>query len=507
MSDLMNLISNANAADVRYETLEGRKHVVVPIVMMTEGVHKGSGGSILYKNQEMAAAPTIWDHKPIVVYHPEINGKGTSACDPTILNTQKIGIMLHTQYADKLKCEGWIDIERANAVDKRVMTAIDTKKMMEVSTGVFVDVTKEEGEWQGEKYVGTAGNLRADHLAILPDQIGACSIADGAGLLRNAAQDQPNVARLNAQLGPIINARVTAGTLILNELSFSNISNALTLSLRDRLGKTWMGWIEDVYPDFIVYAKDDKLFRLKYTIDGEKVTLGNEPPEEVVRVTEYRTVSGTFVGNSEKGNITMTKVERVNALITNGGFKEDDRAYLMLQTEQDLGRFPTTLVKNNEPTAEEKAAADKKAADEAEAAKAGTATVPNAGTAPVANKASTVAEFIANAPPQIGRLLTNALNHEAAERSKLAKIVLNSKGNVFSEAYLNDPGRSIDELQGMAALAQAAQPEPAPQTYGYQPPPTLNYTGAGAGGVPVTNSAVTETPLPRPGNMFAKKTA
>lgn len=34
-----------------------------------------------------------------------------------------------------------------------------------------------------------ARNHRPDHLAILPDQVGACSLADGAGLIRNAWED------------------------------------------------------------------------------------------------------------------------------------------------------------------------------------------------------------------------------------------------------------------------------------------------------------------------------
>jgi hypothetical protein len=260
--DLMTLVSNADTATVRHETLEGRPHVVVPVVMMTEGVHKGSGGSVLYNAQHLGACPSIWDHKPIVVYHPEIDGKGASACDPVILNKQKVGIMLHTAYEDKLKCEAWIDIDRANAVDLRVMQAINNKKMMEVSTGVYVDLKNEAGEWQGEKYVGSAENLRADHLALLPDQKGACSIADGAGLLRNSAAPEDDSVR---RLDSIISGLITNKKLIANAMSFSNIREALQVALYERLqptpslkssinsptGRDW--WLEDVYPSFCVY--------------------------------------------------------------------------------------------------------------------------------------------------------------------------------------------------------------------------------------------------------------
>jgi hypothetical protein len=49
-----------------------------------------------------------------------------------------------------------------------------------------MDVQKQVGTLNGMEYGRIARNLMPDHLAILPDKIGACSIADGAGLLRNS---------------------------------------------------------------------------------------------------------------------------------------------------------------------------------------------------------------------------------------------------------------------------------------------------------------------------------
>ena len=55
---------------------------------------------------------------------------------------------------------------------------------MEVSTGLFTENVQANGVFGGKAYHAIATNYRPDHLAILPDQIGACSIEDGAGLLR-----------------------------------------------------------------------------------------------------------------------------------------------------------------------------------------------------------------------------------------------------------------------------------------------------------------------------------
>ena len=59
--------------------------------------------------------------------------------------------------------------------------------IIEVSTGYFADKLDESGEFEGEEYDGVQINLRPDHLAILPNTIGACSVDDGCGFPRTNA--------------------------------------------------------------------------------------------------------------------------------------------------------------------------------------------------------------------------------------------------------------------------------------------------------------------------------
>lgn len=196
----------------------------------------------------------------------------------------------------------------------------------------------------------------------------------------------------------------------------------------------------------------------------------------------------------------MTKPELVSKLITNGGWKESDRPYLMEQKEEDLKRYPIT---NAEMSDAEKAAAAKAKKDKEDADKltANTDTQIN-------NQAPailTTEQYLAAAPASIKTLLTNALEHEKTEKKRLAAIITNAKGNQFTAAYLEAPERTVPELQALVSLAQGGATEQ-PSQQGYQPPPMLmgNYAGAAAGGV-ITNAAVTETALPRPSNPFAKK--
>ncbi len=183
--NIQNLTFNySSAGGTRREQLHGRDYIVAPMAMLTEGVHNGSGGPLYYPEKECRAAAQSWNMRPVVVYHPEINGQGVSACDPDILEKQQVGMVMNTVWDGKLRAEAWLEEDRLSAVDNRILDALEQNKMMEVSTGLFTDNEPEAGTYQTKAYTHIARNHRPDHLAILPDRVGACSIADGAGLLQ-----------------------------------------------------------------------------------------------------------------------------------------------------------------------------------------------------------------------------------------------------------------------------------------------------------------------------------
>ena len=185
------VIVNADMALVRNEVLEGRNYKAIPMVMLKEAVLNGSNGPTFYPADEIRKAPIGWNYKPVVVYHPTVNGQGVSATDPVIIEQQKIGLIMNTKFVDGvLKAEAWIDVDKANKVDERVMTAINNGQMVEVSTGLFSDTEVMFGTHDGDQYGQIARNYVPDHLAVLPDKKGALSIEAGAGLLRNEDEEQ-----------------------------------------------------------------------------------------------------------------------------------------------------------------------------------------------------------------------------------------------------------------------------------------------------------------------------
>jgi hypothetical protein len=183
------------AGKPRQEEWNGRQYLVVPLTMLVPGVLQGSKGPLLYPAEEVKKSPDDWNHIPIVVYHPMKDGKPVSARSPSILSKYGVGFVFHSRTDSKgvLKGEGWLDVEATRRVDKSVLDSVQLGKPIELSTGLFVDdEPAPEGaifnDHRGQrKYVGIARNYKPDHLAILPSGKGACSLADGCGVLINEA--------------------------------------------------------------------------------------------------------------------------------------------------------------------------------------------------------------------------------------------------------------------------------------------------------------------------------
>src|SRR5690349_11461198 len=70
---------------VRERTLHGRKYFVAPMTMMVPGVLAGNKGPLYYPPEEVSRDPMAWNHMPIVLNHPEVNGLAVSARVPEIL--------------------------------------------------------------------------------------------------------------------------------------------------------------------------------------------------------------------------------------------------------------------------------------------------------------------------------------------------------------------------------------------------------------------------------------
>ena len=179
----------ANLAGIRRETLNGRQYVVAGVTLISPGVLVGSQGALLYPPDEIAKNQDAWNGVPLVLRHPTRNGLAVSGRDPKVLATQGLGYLYSVNTEDgKLRGEAWLDLESLIRVDAdladnhKLLPRLERGEPVEISTGLFTSNEPSNGTHDGKQYVAIARDYRPDHLAILPDQKGACSVADGCGI-------------------------------------------------------------------------------------------------------------------------------------------------------------------------------------------------------------------------------------------------------------------------------------------------------------------------------------
>ena len=267
---------------IREEELDGRHYVVVPMTMILEGVHTGSQGAVYYSIDELAKTPKMWNFKPVLLEHPF---RGDTATDLEVYKKQSVGMIMNTHFIDgKLKAEAWVDKEKAQAKCPEILEHIQHKLPMEVSTGLFSELVLDDGVWQGEPYAGRIINIRADHLAILPKKQGACSLADGAGLLINQKKEMPDTLNI---ITTVVNQEYVAGSLVTDDDDTKEEEpNDNDAEIREK-------------PQEKVEAKkDDRPIenplqkQIFTTADGYKITV--EPPQnKVLDIPEPDFASGT----------------------------------------------------------------------------------------------------------------------------------------------------------------------------------------------------------------------
>jgi hypothetical protein len=182
--------SHATTSGVKEITHGGRRYLVSPVVALREGILNG----IYVGAAEFGKFAQSWAGRPIPISHPKADGLHTTANTPDIWANDVLGHFWNVEVANgALKGEIWIDLDKAQLMGERAISIVNrlrAQEQMEVSTAYFCDMEVKSGTWGGQSYTGVAHNIRPDHLAILPDEAGACSWADGCGTPRVNAQEQ-----------------------------------------------------------------------------------------------------------------------------------------------------------------------------------------------------------------------------------------------------------------------------------------------------------------------------
>lgn len=206
MSRPITMTANLMAGS-RREDYEGRAHIIVPVIMARADVPMN--GAIIPPDELI---PQSWNGVPVTAGHPRDGDAYQTANSPDALSRWSIGKIFNARVdGSALKAEAWIDVERAERVAPGLVAEIESGRPIDVSTGYYSASQASAGEVSGREYDRVHYDIKPDHLALLPNEAGACSWADGCGVRANrkglAMTAQEFLDAIKAAVGVTGNAR------------------------------------------------------------------------------------------------------------------------------------------------------------------------------------------------------------------------------------------------------------------------------------------------------------
>ncbi len=382
-NDLENYSQTSINYQVRTQIYQGKKQIIVPVVMMVEGVHSGSHGPLLHLAEDLGKYPASWDGIPVMIGHPSIDGYNVSANIPEVLE-QSVGRVFHSRIEDnKLKAEVWLDEQKLIAISPTALSYIQEGRQLEVSVGVYTDEEQSSGIYtnsagEEEQYNAIARNHRPDHLALLPGESGACGWSDGCGIRANSGVIV-NEEKNDMNNDVILTMKKVAHENILMSITdnkqgyfelIQKIQSALdaactqeTAAMDQPDAEDIQGnsdaynynMIEEVYDGYIVYRKrcndleKDGWYQQSYIVNADdSVSLSGEPVRvrREVNYVQINKMIRTKI-NSNKGENKMPEdkpccLEKVVELLGNsqlGLTEADDREWLLGLGPERLARL------------------------------------------------------------------------------------------------------------------------------------------------------------------------
>ena len=361
--------------ETRIETYNNKRHMVVPVVMMVEGVHSGSRGPLLHLASELGKFTDAWNGIPIVIQHPQINGHYVSANIPTVLDSRSVGRVFNTKIENKaLKAEAWLEVDALARVSPIAQKYIREHKPLQVSVGVFSDEETKPGTHNGENYTAIARNHRPDHLALLPNEEGACNWADGCGIRVNKADNTLSLGyealeevlsnNTSELYENALKAVYRAGAIIANGKDLRELVRTLSdkvdsMDVRRGDNMYTSHYLESVYDNYLVYRKVERepnqprtpeYYKQSYLAKDDGTIEFVDDPVQVTKEIKYKVINqnnSKTGGNMSTENQPCKCKEKVDALINNAAtnFTEEDRPWLETMNEAQIKAMEPKEVK------------------------------------------------------------------------------------------------------------------------------------------------------------------
>lgn len=362
----VNMINKVDSKAIRIEEHDGEPHVVIPSYTLPDNVVMNGG---LYPKEEIDRAwPTLEGTMAPIGHPTNVNGDWVSAFSAVAIhnfhggafnrNVKRDG---HRVYAEKVvniryaqQTEPGKRLLEAIGYDAATNTAAGPKAPIHTSTGLLL---QQDAAPAGAAFDWIARNMRLDHDAILLDEPGAATPAQGVGMMVNCT----DAVRVQ-NLGPdTANAR----------------REALDQAVRTRFGEN--AWVRDFDDESLVYRTEAGNYQVDYVITAEMtVELGAQSTPVKEKTTWVKTLianlwervapSKTPITNQPKGEddympLTPEDLQAIGSLVGNSvgealkpvteRLDKQGEAITSLQTNSDA------LAAQLKTNAEQQQAADK----------------------------------------------------------------------------------------------------------------------------------------------------
>ena len=268
----VNMRVSVNHATIRYETHNGREHMVIPSFTLPDGVVMNGG---MYPHDEIEKSYKSLEGTLAPLSHPQVDGDYVAANQAEAINAHHIGAWNRNvkRVGNRVALEKWVDIEFAKTTEggRQLIEAVNNGSPIHTSTGIFLN---REMTPNADGYGWIARDMTFDHDAILLNEVGAATPEDGVGMMVNKTLVINSVV-------PTVNEDEALSH------SYGEKLSLLVAAVSERFGSPdAYAYVEDFDDEGLVFSTPQGQYRISYHMeDGNPILTGEQ--KEVTRKTEY----------------------------------------------------------------------------------------------------------------------------------------------------------------------------------------------------------------------------
>lgn len=296
----VHILSAVNASAV---SKAGATYTIKDVCGAVDGIVMNA---MLYPGDQLAAGVATLEGKPAPAGHP----KNAAGQHISALNGEALASAWCGAYARNARHEAGRTLVDVVVNEAQAKAHPDGVKLIErldaalngsnvdpihVSTGLFVDPITANGESGGKAYSRIATNLKYDHLALLLNERGAGTPADGVGMFLNAAGEAEEIETVTVNIDPEDKRSAGLKAWLLRLLGNSSGSAAMSFDqITEALYKLLPegAWLREVFDKYAIWtAQDGTFWRDDYAVrsDGSVAFAGQAV--QVTRKVEYEPIT------------------------------------------------------------------------------------------------------------------------------------------------------------------------------------------------------------------------